>query len=634
MESKKKMKIKNFDIGKGRCFVIAEIGNNHNGDFSRAIKMIDLAIEMGADCVKFQMRHLDQVYREKSLNKSGEDLGTEYIIDLLNRFEFSVDEHRKISEYCQGEGILYMCTPWDEKSIEALESFGVKAYKVASADLTNLPLLDILSKTGKPLIISTGMSREDEVIEVKSFLEKREIEFAFLHCNSTYPAPFQDINLNWIKSLKKIHPLVGYSGHERGTAVSLAALSLGACIIERHFTLDRNMEGPDHAASLEYDEFKTLIKGIREVEMALGSGEKRKLSQGEMINRENLGKSLVSSKNLVSGTIIKPEHIKVLSPGQGISPLKYDQLIGKELKREMNFEDFFYESDIEDNLITSKEYKFNRPWGIPVRYHDFQQYSDMAKPDFFEFHLSYSDMDLNPKNYLKGPYESGFVVHAPELFKESHLMDLATPNSEYRKYSMEQTQRVIDITRNLKAYFPKEKKPMIVANIGGFSMDKPIPKSKTKEYYKQFFESLSNLDTEGVEIIPQTMAPFPWHFGGQRYQNIFVEIEEIEKYCKEFGIRMCFDISHSMLTCNHLKKDFYAFCEKIAPYTAYLHLGDASGVNGEGLQIGEGEIDFVRLGIILNNKFENVPFIPEIWQGHKNKGQGFWIALEKLKGLI
>tara|TARA_B110000027_G_scaffold99795_1_gene105507 strand:- start:5414 stop:7318 length:1905 start_codon:yes stop_codon:yes gene_type:complete len=634
MESKKKMKIKNFDIGKGRCFVIVEIGNNHNGDFSRAIKMIDLAIEMGADCVKFQMRHLDQVYREKSLNKSGEDLGTEYIIDLLNRFEFSVDEHRKISEYCQGKGILYMCTPWDEKSIEALESFGVKAYKVASADLTNLPLLDILSKTGKPLIISTGMSREDEVIEVKSFLEKREVKFAFLHCNSTYPAPFQDINLNWIKSLKKIHPLVGYSGHERGTAVSLAALSLGACIIERHFTLDRNMEGPDHAASLEYDEFKTLIKGIREVETALGSGEKRKLSQGEMINRENLGKSLVSSKNLVSGTIIKPEHIKVLSPGQGISPLKYDQLIGKKLKREMNFEDFFYESDIEDNLITSKEYKFNRPWGIPVRYHDFQQYSDMAKPDFFEFHLSYSDMDLNPKNYLKGPYESGFVVHAPELFKESHLMDLATPNSEYRKYSMEQTQRVIDITRNLKAYFPKEKKPMIVANIGGFSMDKPIPKSKTKEYYKQFFESLSNLDTEGVEIIPQTMAPFPWHFGGQRYQNIFVEIEEIEKYCKEFGIRMCFDISHSMLTCNHLKKDFYAFCKKIAPHTAYLHLGDASGVNGEGLQIGEGEIDFVRLGIILNNKFENVPFIPEIWQGHKNKGQGFWIALEKLKGLI
>ena len=286
------MKIENFKIGKGRCFVIAEIGNNHNGEFSKAINMIDLAIEMGADCVKFQMRHLNQVYREKSLTKSGEDLGTEYIIDLLNRFEFSVDEHKKISEYCKNKGILYLCTPWDKKSIEVLESFGVKAYKVASADLTNLPLLDILSKTGKPLIISTGMSKEDEVVEVNKFLKKRNTEFAFLHCNSTYPAPFQDINLKWIKSLKKIHPLVGYSGHERGTSVSLAALTLGACIIERHFTLDRNMEGPDHAASLEYKEFKTLIQGIREVEMAIGSKDKRKLSQGEMINRENLSSSI------------------------------------------------------------------------------------------------------------------------------------------------------------------------------------------------------------------------------------------------------------------------------------------------------------------------------------------------------
>ena len=628
------MKIENFEIGGKRCFVIAEVGNNHNGDFSKAIKMIDLAIEMGADCVKFQMRHLNQVYREKSLNKSGEDLGTEYIIDLLNRFELTIDEHKKISDYCKSKGILYMCTPWDKKSIEVLESFGVRAYKVASADLTNLPLLDTLSNTGKPLIISTGMSREDEVVEVKEFLQKRNVEFAFLHCNSTYPAPFQDINLNWIKSLKKIHPLIGYSGHERGISVSLAAFTLGACIIERHFTLDRNMEGPDHAASLEYREFKSLIEGVREIEIAIGSKKKRKLSQGEMINRENLGKSLVSSKNLPKGTIIKPEHVKVLSPGQGISPLKYDKLIGRVLERDMDFEDFFFESDIEDNLITSKEYKFKRPWGIPVRYHDFQKYFEISKPDFFEFHLSYSDMDLDPKNYLDETYESGFVVHAPELFQESHLMDLATPDASYRKYSLKQTQRVIDITRDLKKYFPKEKKPMIVANIGGFSMDKPIPKLETKKYYYQFFESLSELDSDGVEIIPQTMAPFPWHFGGQRYQNIFVEIDEIEKYCKEFNIRMCLDISHSMLTCNYLKKDFYEFCERIAPYTAYLHLGDASGLNGEGLQIGDGEINFDKLGKILNKNFKNIPFIPEIWQGHKNQGQGFWIALEKLTGLI
>lgn len=156
-------KIGQFEIGAGRAFVIAEIGNNHNGSFERAIEMVDKAREAGADCVKFQMRHLDQVYRQRSLNKSGDDLGTEYIIDLLNRFELSVDQHLRLREYCEQTGISYMCTPWDGKSVDVLEGFGVPGYKVASADLTNLPLLDRLTQTGKPLILSTGMSTTEEV---------------------------------------------------------------------------------------------------------------------------------------------------------------------------------------------------------------------------------------------------------------------------------------------------------------------------------------------------------------------------------------------------------------------------------------------------------------------------------------
>jgi N-acetylneuraminate synthase len=213
-------------------------------------------------------------------------------------------------------------------------------------------------------------------------------------------------------------------------------------------------------------------------------------------------------------------------------------------------------------------------------------------------------------------------------------MDLASPDDEYRKISIIETQKVIDITRKLKKYFPKEIKPQIVANIGGFSMDAAFPEEIKKSYYDQFFISLKELDTEGVEIIPQTMAPFPWHFGGQRYQNIFVHVDEIVNYCKEYGIRMCFDVSHTMLTCNHFKQDFYEFAAKIAPYTAHIHMGDAKGVNGEGLQIGEGEIDFVKLGKILNDACPNASFIPEIWQGHKNNGEGFWIALEKLENVI
>jgi len=226
------------------------------------------------------------------------------------------------------------------------------------------------------------------------------------------------------------------------------------------------------------------------------------------------------------------------------------------------------------------------------------------------------------------------VVHAPELFAGSKLMDLATPDELYRQQSILDTQRVIDITRELKKYFPRTQRPMIVANIGGFSMDKTIPEDECTSYYQRFGASLDALDLEGVELLPQTMAPFPWHFGGQRYQNLFVQADLIVEWCKRLNLRMCFDVSHSHLTCKHFGLDFYNFSEKVAPFTAHLHLGDAKGVNGEGLQIGEGEIDFDRLTSLLAKGCPNASFIPEIWQGHKNGGEGFWIALERLEGKL
>ena len=628
------MNIDKFVIGSGQVFVIAEIGNNHNGSYDRAIEMIDKAIDAGVDCVKFQMRNMTEVYRKRSLEKQGEDLGTEYILDLLERFELSVEEHKKLAEYSASKNILYLCTPWDLSSVSILEDFGVKAFKVASADLTNMPLLNKLAATGLPLIMSTGMSTSEEIKFSADYLTGKEVKFAMLHCNSTYPAPLDDINLKWIKKLKKIHPIVGYSGHERGTAVSLAAVALGATIIERHFTLNREMEGPDHAASLEFDEFKLLVDGIRQVEKALGDGKIRQVSQGEMINRENLAKSLVANSDLKKGMVISADHIKIRSPGQGLSPQKFEELIGKTLQRDIADEEYFYPSDLNELKIEARNYKFSRPWGIPVRYHDFSKYLKVVQPDFVEFHMSYKDLDLDIKKYLKGTYNLGFVVHAPELFSESRLMDLTSPDKEYYSYSLKETQRVINITRSLKKYFPSEKKPMIVANIGGFSMDEPLKNIEVQSRYERFASSLSMLDLRGVELIPQTMAPFPWHFGGQRFQNLFVHADEIVKWCKKLNLRICFDLSHSKLTCNHFGVDFYEFAEKLAPYTGHLHFGDALGVNGEGLQIGEGDIDFTRLSKILNFSCPNASFIPEIWQGHKNGGEGFWLGLDRLEKMF
>jgi sialic acid synthase SpsE/sugar phosphate isomerase/epimerase len=623
-------------IGDGRpCYVIAEVGNNHNGDFDRAIALVDAAVAAGADCAKFQMRKLDEVYRASSLSGKDDDLAVEYTLDLLRRFELTTEQQRRVAAYCASKNIQYLCTPWDASSVATLETFGVQAYKVASADLTNLPLLAKLAATGKTLIVSTGMSTSDEIRAAAKFLDDRSTQYVLLHCQSTYPAALHNIHLRFMETLREIHPFVGYSGHERGIAVSIGAVAMGAVVIERHITLDREMEGPDHAASLEPEEFKALVSGIREVETARGEKfAERALSQGELINRENLAKSLVAARDLPAGTVVTESDVAVKSPGQGLSPLKMPALIGRRLNRAMARDDYFFQSDLADGAATARRYRFDRPWGVPVRYHDTQRFLEICQPDIIEFHLSYSDMERDPGAYLSGTYDLGFVVHAPELFAGSKLMDLATSDEGLRRYSLEQTQAVIDITRGLKKFFPKTGRPPIVANIGGFTMDEPLCPERKAECYRIFAASLAELDLDGVELIPQTMAPFPWHFGGQRHQNIFIFPEESAAFCAKHDLRMCVDISHTKLAANHFGFDFAEGLAQLGPHTAHLHFGDAKGLDGEGLQIGEGEIDFDEIGALLRKHAPAASFIPEIWQGHKNMGEGFWTALERLEGRI
>jgi N-acetylneuraminate synthase len=479
------------------------------------------------------------------------------------------------------------------------------------------------------------MSTEPEIRATAAALNARRAAFALLHCHSTYPAPFAAINLRSIERLRAIHPLVGYSGHERGIAVSLGAVALGACVLERHVTLDRAMEGPDHAASLTFDDFARLAAGVRELEPALGDGGPRRMSQGELINRENLGKSLVAARALRAGHVVTRADVAVKSPGQGLSPQRLADLVGKRLARDVAEEDFFFASDVEGDAARPRAYRFRRTWGVPVRYHDFARFMDSAHPPLVEFHLSYRDMELDPAEFVRGTYpDTEFTVHAPELFKDSRLMDLATADDGLRAFSLGETRRVIDIARRLKRFFPKTAAPVIVANVGGFSMDAPVAAGEKPALYARFGESLRELDLAGVRFCPQNMAPFPWHFGGQRHQNIFILPDESAEWCRRLGIEMCVDVSHAQLAANHFGFTLADYVRTLGPATAHLHVADAAGVDGEGLQIGEGEIDFAALGRALDAAAPGASFIPEIWQGHKNGGEGFWIGLARLEGKL
>lgn len=618
-------------IGDSKVFIIAEIGNNHQGSLDMACELIDQAIASGADCVKFQLRNREALYRTRSDGFSTEDLGAEYIQDLLQKVELSLDQHKKVRKYCGSKGITYMCTPWDEPSVDALKAMSVPALKIASADLCNPYLITKAAELKVPLVLSTGMSFEHEILRTIDHLRHLNVPFGLLHCNSTYPAPESDIQLPYISRLKSIHPFIGYSGHERGIAITLGAVALGACIVERHITLDRKLEGPDHLASLEPKEFKELVEGIRSLEKAMTwNGKNRHVSQGELLNRENLAKSVIAIRDVNQGEVFKEDCFRVASPGQGLPPYRLTELIGKVATRNLSQGDFLYESDILGQTEKQRSYHFPVKWGIPVRYHDFKDFSGIVKPDLFEFHLSYRDLTIEPKTYLHTVDCSRLVVHAPELFENSELLDLASADPDYRQRSIQNLQRVIDATLKISAFFPKADSMLIVGNVGGFSSDAPFPLALRDELYDRFYKSCKEVDFKGTELIPQNMAPFPWHFGGQRHQNIFMMPDELAYHAKTNKIRICLDLAHLQMTCNFFNLNFQDALALLLPHTAHLHVSDAAGTNGEGVHMGTGDVDWgPTWKAICGSK--GVSFIPEVWQGHKDHGAGFWHALSMLE---
>lgn len=614
-------------------FVIAEIGINHNGSVERAKMLVDAAASAGADCAKFQMRDMASLYRNHGApDGAGEDLGPQYTIDLLSKYSLTTAQLFDVFDYCAEVGLAVMCTPWDLVSVDQLDSYGVAALKVASADLTNHQLLVHAAKTGRPMILSTGMSLEAEIVESVGVLRAQSAAFALLQCNSTYPAPFKDVNLAYMDRLAQIGQCpVGYSGHERGFNVAIAAVARGAKIIEKHFTDDRTLEGNDHKVSLLPDEFAAMVTAIREVEEAIGTLAAREISPGEMMNRVNLAKSLVAARPIATGEVITADAVDIKSPGRGLQPNAFNKLVGNVARRDLAVGDFFFASDAGDVQVEARNYQFRRPWGLPVRFHDYPALADQSNPDFLEFHLTYKDMELDLGTVFDAPLDMSLTVHSPDLFTGDFILNLAAQDDATFDRSVQELQRVIDLTRKATAWFTKAEKPVVIASLGGFTKTAHVDVDARRAMYERVATGLDRLDTEGVTLTPQTLPPFPWYMGGQLFCNLFVQADDTAWFAEKYGWPLTLDISHSKLAANFFGVPFSSFVELLAPHTAHLHIVDAVGVDGEGVQVGDGEVDFAVLAEQLARLCPDAGFIPEIWQGHVNNGEGFWIALERLE---
>jgi N-acetylneuraminate synthase len=608
-------------IGNGHpTYIIAEIGVNHNGIPQLAFELIDIAVDAGADAVKFQKRNLKTLYPKKYLdNVNAGEKSLRYLLPILQKVELPESTYQEIARYCQKKGITFLCSPFDKESADFLETLEVPAYKVASADLTNLPLIDHLAKKKKPLILSTGMSRPDEVEFTVKFLKERNVQFALLHCNSTYPAAFEDINLRYMDQLRKYDVPVGYSGHERGIAVSMVAAALGANILERHITLDRAMDGPDHAASLEPQGFKKMVRDIHLVTLALGTGEEKFFSRGEILNRESLAKSLVAARQIETGETLTDAMITVKGPGLGLSPQRYPELLGKQAERAIEEDEPFVESDLGIHPERQMEHTLPMQWGFTVRFRDYKELM-VHKPQFLEFH--FTDADLEEK-YTGADYDMPLVVHAPE-FWERTLVDLCAKDERQRVDSVALIQKSIDLTREMARHF--QGKPKVIVHTGGMTLDQSI--HDNRPLYDNLGRSVEQIDSDGVEILLENLPPHPWYFGGQWLTNAFMDANEIRAFIIPRKMNICFDTSHSKLYCNWAHVDFYEQVQTLLPFTHHLHISDGSGLDGEGLQIGEGNIDWVRF-FHLTRDYRGT-MIPEIWRGHQHSGQGFIVAIQRL----
>jgi N,N'-diacetyllegionaminate synthase len=325
---------------KNKTFIIAEAGVNHNGSIEIAKKMIEVAKECGADAIKFQTFKAEKIvskYAPKAEYQKQTTGETDSQLEMVKKLELSFGDFIALKEYCDKLNIMFLSTPFDFESIEFLNDLGLEIFKIPSGEITNLPYLEKIGKLGKKIILSTGMADLGEIedaLDILIFSGTKKENITVLHCNTEYPTPYEDVNLLAMLTIKEAFKVkVGYSDHTLGIEVPIAAVALGASVIEKHFTLDKNMEGPDHKASLEPYELKAMIDAIRNIEKSLGDGIK-KPSKSELKNKDIARKSIVAKRKIKKGEIFTEDNITVKRPGNGISPMRWYEVLGKVASRD------------------------------------------------------------------------------------------------------------------------------------------------------------------------------------------------------------------------------------------------------------------------------------------------------------
>jgi len=613
-------------VSKSGVYMISEVGINHNGSVATALKLIESSAEAGVDAVKFQKRDLESIYAKSILdNPNSAEWNFDYLIPLLKEFELTKQEYAEVKKRCDILGLDLIITPFDEKSAQFAYELGISAFKISSADMTSYGLIEKCASFGLPLIISTGMWSEDDIRKCSKHYDSIGFDYTLLLANSTYPTPYESINLGFLETLKSIHSSVGYSGHERGTFIPIAAVALGATVVEKHITFDRAEKGPDHKASMYPREFKEMVENIRNLERSMGAT--KEINQAETLAKEAFAKSAMTTTDIKAGHVFSLDNIVYRSPGKGIFQHEINDFLGRQIKRDIKEGEYISKKDFEE-IIPIKEWKvpnFRKKWGVKCRFHDYDEY-EVIKSPVVEFHCSDTDLDVDFRGKSK---HSQLIIHAPEIV-DRELVDLCSNNEVVVNNSIEVLQKAIDKTLKIAKQFPAAK-PKIVMHLGGMSLEHVAAENPNDLMMERAIDNFKRLkfNSSDIEILPENLPPRPWYLGGQWFQYGFMPSSDMIKFCDYFGLGMTFDICHAGLHCNHDAISLAKYSKEVLPYVRHMHISDASGIDGEGVAIDDGNIDFEGVfGVMTPADFS---WVTEIWSGHLHQGSGTYKSMHQLE---
>jgi sialic acid synthase SpsE/sugar phosphate isomerase/epimerase len=596
--------------------IISEIGINHDGDYEKAKKLILLTYQSGAHAVKFQYRNIGNVYAEYI-----REIGDEILSKEINRNFLSPNQLLNLSDYAKKLGLEVGISFFDTKDIqdfsEGINSFDF--FKIPSIELTNKELINTLLTFNKHLYISLGAHDEKEVDNILKIMPKTG--WTPMHCISNYPTSIENSRLGYITYLQNKWGIdVGYSSHDDDYEVCLLAMYIGVSVIERHITLSRESDGLDHSSSSTLDHFKKIVRFSESMPSIKAGNSPRIPNQGELLNRQNLGRSFYAIGDFKKGHILRKSDLIYRSPATGLSNNEIQNYIGKQLLTSLNKGDVVSKSlFIENKKIKSDVLNIAKEinLSIPVRLHDYQQIEKMIPINAFEFHLSFDEAMSEIDTTLFGK-NNNYSIHLPDYINSTKLMDPFSNDKDQRELSLNIIENTVDFAERLQDLTGDK-----VLIVGSFSI---IHEDKNN-FYRSHSGLFKKYLKRSVEIVPQWLPPIAWYFGGSVTLNVMNNIDDIE-YIKKYDMNICMDICHLLLGQNYFKFSANSILDELKSKIKHLHIADAAGIDGEGLPIGDGELKNSQL--LKKILSFNCLKVIEVWQGHLDNAAGFKEEVVKL----